>query len=594
MATKNNHLEKMRHSCSHVLAAAVLKLYPQAKLGIGPVIEDGFYYDFDFGQEKITEKELEEIAAVMTKIIKAKLPFKKEEVSLKKAKTIFKNQPYKRELIADLAKKGIKKVSLYILGDPAAEPNTVFIDLCAGPHLTNTSEIGPFQLLSVAGAYWRGNEKNKMLTRIYGTCFPTQKELDHYLQKVAEAKKRDHRRLGKELELFTFDQEVGQGLVLWLPKGARLRKKIMDFALNTYLERGYEPVFTPHIASNKLWQHSGHLDFYRESLYNEFGVENEKYRLKPMNCPLQVAIYKSRPRSYKELPLRWTEMGTVYRYERSGVLHGLTRVRGFTQDDAHIICTPEQLHQELKEAFELTLYLLKTFGFKEFEPNLSRRDPQNKKKFIGSDKNWDLAEKELIRVLKEVGYGDRYVEDIGGAVFYGPKIDIKVADALGRKWQLSTLQFDFNLPERFKMTYIGPDGKKHTPFMIHRALLGSLERFIGVLIEHYAGAFPVWLAPVQVVVIPITDQHLAYGQKIATALKKKKIQVELDDRQETTSAKIRQAELEKVPYMLIVGDREIKTNQVNVRTRGEKVLGPMSLARFLKLIEEDIAKKRQV
>ncbi len=578
-------LAKMRHSASHLMALAVQILYPETKFGIGPAIEDGFYYDFDI-PGSLSEDDLSKIEKKMRALAEENLKFEKEEVSIKKGLAMVKKlgQPYKAELIKDLEKEGEKKVTFYKLGD--------FLDLCRGPHVRSTKEIGPFKLLSLAGAYWRGSEKNKMLTRIYGTCFASKEALEEHLDRLEKAQTRDHRKLGKELELFTFDNEVGQGLVIWLPKGAILRKIIMDFALNTYLERGYEPVSTPHIASNKLWRHSGHIDFYKENLYEEFGIEGEQYRLKPMNCPLQIAAYRFRPRSYKELPLRWTEMGTVYRYEKSGVLHGLTRVRGFTQDDAHIICTPEQLHQELIEVFKLTLFILRTFGFKDFECTLSLRDPKSKTKFIGTDQEWETAEKELKKVIEIMGYGDKYVKDVGGAVFYGPKIDIKVADALGRKWQLSTIQFDFNLPSRFKMTYIGSDGKEHTPFMIHRALLGSLERFIGVLIEHYGGAFPVWLAPVQVMVIPITDKHLSYSQKVVTKLKEEGIRVELNDRSDTTSAKIRAAEMQKVPYMLIIGDKEIEAKKVNVRIRGEKVLGSKTLVQFLKLIKEDIAKKK--
>jgi len=510
------------------------------------------------------------------------LIFKKKNISKSEAKNLFKNQTYKLELIKGLPG---KIVSIYQVGD--------FIDLCKGPHVKSTKEINPdtFKLTRTAGAYWKGDEKNKMLTRIYGLAFETKKELEQYLKNQEEAEKRDHRVLGQKLELFMFDKEVGQGLPLWLPKGAWLRKLVMDFAFNTYLERGYEPVSTPHIASTKLWAHSGHLDFYKESLYNSFGIEGEEYMLKPMNCPLHVQMYKNKRRSYKELPVRWTEMGTVYRYEKSGTLHGLTRVRGFTQDDAHIICTPEQLHKELLSALKLTLYIFNTFGFKELEMNLSVRDPKNKSKFIGKDSEWKKAETELKNVLKEIGYKN-FVYDVGGAVFYGPKIDIKVKDSLGRPWQLSTIQFDFNLPSRFNMEYYGADGKKHTPFMIHRALLGSLERFIGVLIEHYAGAFPLWLSPVQIWIIPINSSHVKYAKDISTKLKEQRFRVETKTESETVSKKIRQGEIQKIPYLLVVGDKEIKTKKVSVRQRGKKKIETISLTKFIKSIKVRMDNKK--
>ncbi|MFC1599123.1 threonine--tRNA ligase, partial [Patescibacteria group bacterium] len=554
-----NKIDTMRHSASHVMAAAVKQLYgDKIKFAIGPTIEDGFYYDFDLGDQTISQEDLTKIEKKMKHIIKQNLKFTKEELSIKDALKKVKDQPYKKELIKDL-EKSEKMVSFYQLGD-------VFEDLCSGPHVDSTKDIGAFKLLKVAGAYWRGDEKNKMLQRIYGTAFASQEELDDYMQMLAEAEKRDHRKIGTEQELFMIDDEVGQGLILWQPKGAILRREIMNFALNTYLSKGYEEVITPHIASSKLWSHSGHLDFYADDMYNAFGIEDEEYRLKPMNCPLQVRMYKSRKRSYRELPIRWTEMGTVYRYERSGTLHGLTRVRGFTQDDAHIICTPEQLKDELKAAYELTLFMLKTFGFTEFEMNVSVRDPENKDKFIGNDEMWNKAESTLKEVLEESG-NKNYTYDIGGAVFYGPKIDVKVSDALGRKWQLSTLQFDFNLPTRFKMSYVGENGKDHTPFMIHRALLGSLERFIGVLIEHYGGAFPLWLSPVQVKILPVSDKFLEYAKTVAEKMFIEGIRHEIDDSAETLGKKIRNGELEKVPYLLIIGEKEVKDKKVAVRKR---------------------------
>ena len=564
-------INKIRHSLAHIMACVIQETYPKVKFGIGPEIENGFYYDFDF-PTPISENKLQKIEKRMKGLIKQNLTFKKKNITKTEAKKIFKGQTYKLELIKDLPG---KIVTIYQVGD--------FIDLCKGPHVKSTKEINSdaFKLTRIAGAYWKGDEKNKMLTRIYGLAFDTKKELEQYLKNQEEAEKRDHRILGKKLELFMFDDEVGQGLPLWLPKGAWLRKLVMDFALNTYLERGYEPVSTPHIASTKLWSHSGHLDFYKESLYNSFGIEGEEYMLKPMNCPLHVQMYKNKRRSYKELPVRWTEMGTVYRYEKSGTLHGLTRVRGFTQDDAHIICTPEQLHKELLSALKLTLYIFNTFGFKELEMNLSVRNPKNKSKFIGKDSEWKKAETELKSVLKEIGYKD-FVYDIGGAVFYGPKIDIKVKDSLGRPWQLSTIQFDFNLPSRFNMEYYGADGKKHTPFMIHRALLGSLERFIGVLIEHYAGAFPLWLSPVQMWVIPINSSHVKYAKDISTKLKEQGFRVETKTESETLSKKIREGEIQKIPYLLVIGDKEIKTKKVSVRQRGKKNIETISLTKFIK------------
>ena len=564
-------INKIRHSLAHIMAGAVQEFYPKVKFGIGPEIENGFYYDFDF-PTPISENQIQKIEKRMKRLIKQNLIFKKKNITKSEAKKLFKNQTYKLELIKGLPG---KTVSTYQTGN--------FIDLCKGLHIKSTKEINldAFKLTRLAGAYWKGDEKNKMLTRIYGLAFETKKELEQYLKTQEEAEKRDHRVLGQKLELFMFDDEVGQGLPLWLPKGALLRKLVMDFAFNAYLERGYEPVSTPHIASVKLWAHSGHLDFYKESLYNSFGIEGEEYMLKPMNCPFHVQMYKNKRRSYKELPIRWTEMGTVYRYEKSGTLHGLTRVRGFTQDDAHIICTPEQLHKELLSALKLTLYILNAFGFKEFEMNLSVRDPKDKSKFIGKDSEWKKAETELKSVLKEIGYKN-FVYDVGGAVFYGPKIDVKVNDSLGRPWQLSTIQFDFNLPSRFNMEYYGADGKKHTPFMIHRALLGSLERFIGVLIEHYGGAFPLWLSPVQIWVIPINSSHVKYAQEITKELKEQGLRVEIKIESETISKKIRNGEIQKIPYLIVIGDKELKSKKICVRQRGKRNIETISLTKFIK------------
>lgn len=576
----------MRHSCAHLMAYAVQLLYPKTQFGIGPDIEDGFYYDFDI-PDSLSEDNLIQIEQTMREIQERNLPFEKKTVPINEALKIAKElgQVYKIELIKKLKKEGEKTVGFYHLGD--------FIDLCAGPHVRNTSQIGPFKLLSVAGAYWRGDEKNKMLTRIYGTCFPTKSALEKYLIHYQEAKKRDHRLIGKDQKIFMFDGEVGRGLPIYLPNGAMIRHLLTEFALNTYLKRGYQLVWTPHIGSEKLWQRSGHLEFYAEGMYGPVEIEGKKYRLKPMNCPFHVKIYNSELRSYRDLPLRLTEMGTVYRYEKTGEMHGLVRPRGFTQDDAHIICTQEQLEDEIKAALDLTTYIYRTLKMEELIFKVSVRDPKNLGKYFGKNKDWERAEKTLKKALTDAGHKD-YEIDVGGAVFYAPKIDIDAVDSMGRRWQLSTIQVDFNLPSRFKMTYIGKDGKKKIPFMIHRALLGSIERFLGVYIEHVGGAFPVWLSPVQVVIIPITEKHLSYAQEVAESLKKEGLRFELDDSDQTTSAKIRQAEIKKIPYMLAVGDKEIKAKTVNVRARGEKNLGPMKIDKFLKLVKEDIAKKRRV
>ena len=581
MNNKTEKIEIIRHSLSHIMALVIKELYPKTKFGIGPAIRDGFYYDFDLKQS-ITLDDLPKIEKRMKEIIKKDIKFEKELISKKEAQEIFKEQPYKLEIIKKIEE---DKITIFKSGD--------FIDVCKGPHVESTKEIpyNSFKLNKIAGAYWLGNEKNPMLTRIYGIAFDTKKELEEYIKTKEEAEKRDHRILGKKLELFMFDDEVGAGLPLWMPKGALLRHFVMDFAFNTYLKRGYEPVSTPHIASLKLWEHSGHLDFYKDNLYDSFGIEGEKYMLKPMNCPLHVQIYKNKRRSYRELPIRWTEMGTVYRYEKSGVLHGLTRVRGFTQDDAHIICTPEQLHQELLDALNLTFYILNTFGFKNFQINLSVRDPENKDKFIGEDKNWEKAEKELKSVLAEIGYDD-FVYDVGGAVFYGPKIDVKVNDSLGRPWQLSTIQFDFNLPSRFDMTYQGKDGEKHTPFMIHRALLGSLERFIGVLIEHYAGAFPVWLSPTQIWVIPIGESHREYAKETGEKFFQNDLRMKIKDENETVSKKIREGEIQKIPYLVVIGNKEKENKTIRIRKRGEGDIGEMKVEEFLKLIKKEIDEKK--
>ncbi|MCD6109518.1 threonine--tRNA ligase [bacterium] len=579
-------VEKMRHSCAHVLAQAVLEMFPEAKLGFGPAIENGFYYDFDLPRTLIPE-DLPILEKKMKHIVKQNQKFKLVEKNVDESISYLEkiNQDYKVEASNDLKKEGFDKITFYENINQKGE--MTFVDMCEGPHLEGTSKIGPFKLTHTAGAYWRGDEKRPMLQRIYAVCFTTQKELDDYLKQMEEAKKRDHRRLGTDLDLFMFDEEVGAGLPLWLPNGAYIRHKVMEFAFNTYLENGYDPVSTPHIANVALWSHSGHLDFYSDSMYGSLTIDEEEYKLKPMNCPLHVKMYNSSTRSYRELPFRWTEMGTVYRYERSGTLHGLTRVRGFTQDDAHIICRPDQLKEELEKALKLTLYILNTFGFKDIEMNVSVRDPENKSKFIGEDKLWKQAENTLKEVLEASGFKD-YIYDIGGAVFYGPKIDVKVADSIGRKWQLSTIQFDFNLPTRFGMAYVGEDGKNHTPFMIHRALLGSLERFIGVLIEHYGGAFPAWLAPIPVVIIPVAQAHEKYAEEILKKLKEKGIRAKLYNSTDTLGKRIRLAEMKKIPYMAVVGDKEVKAKSLAIRNYKTKKQETVKAEKFLTNLQKEI------
>lgn len=563
------------------MAAAIQVLYPKTRFGIGPAIEDGFYYDFDI-PKGLSENDLPKIEKKMRQLAEKNLKFEKTELPVKKALETFKKlgQTYKVKLIKDLQKEGAKKVTLYKLGD--------FLDLCQGPHLRSTKEIGPFKLLSLAGAYWRGSEVNPMLTRIYGTCFTSKLALEKYLIHQEEAKKRDHRRLAKDLNLFSINDEVGTGLPLWHPNLSIVRMEIEAFWKNLHRRHGYQYIYTPHIGKKSLWEKSGHWKFYRELMYSPMDIEGTAYLIKPMNCPFHVYIYKSQIRSYKDLPIRLCELGTVYRYEPSGVLHGLTRVRGFTQDDSHIFCRPDQLEDELVGVLNLTKEIYDVFGFKDFLSYLSTRP----EKSMGSDQIWEKATKALKEASKRAKLPCEI--DPGAGVFYGPKIDLKVKDSLGREWQLLTNQVDFNFPEKFKLTYMGKDGRQHQPVMVHRAILGSFERFMGILIEHYGGAFPVWLSPVQAIVIPITDRHIKYGQKVVDKLKAEDIRVELDDRSETTSAKIRHAELQRIPYMLVVGDKEVKGKKVNVRTRGEKVLGLMSLTKFLKLIKEDIAKKKQV
>jgi threonyl-tRNA synthetase len=568
-------IERVRHSTSHVMAEAVLAMFPDAKFGIGPVIEDGFYYDFDLPRS-LTPEDLPLIESRMREIVEQDLPFEHEELDKVEAKRRFSDQPYKLELIDEIPE---EKVHVYRQG--------AFTDLCRGPHVSSTGEIKAFKLLNAAGAYWRGDERRPMLQRIYGVAFDTTEELEEHLRRLEEAAKRDHRRLGQELDLFSFHEEVGPGLVHWHPHGGRIRVLIEDYWRKMHYEGGYEIVFTPHIGRANLWQTSGHFDFYKESMYSPMDIEGQDYYIKPMNCPFHIMMYKSRLRSYRDLPLRWAELGTVYRYERSGTLHGLMRVRGFTQDDAHIMCTPEQIEDEILRVLDFSLNMLKGFGFEDFKMELSVRDPENLDKYAGSDAMWRQAETSLIKALETRNLQYERIE--GEAVFYGPKIDIKITDALGRSWQCSTIQFDFNLPERFDMTFISEDGREHRPYMVHRALLGSIERFFGCLIEHYAGAFPVWLAPVQAIVIPISDRHLDYAAEAGEELKTAGLRVEVDSRPERMNLKIRQAQLQKIPYMLIVGDKEVESGGISVRLRSGEDLGGQSMEAFKKMAQAAIS-----
>ncbi len=563
----------MRHSASHVLAEAVLSLFPDAKFGIGPAIENGFYYDFDLPRS-LTPDDLPVIEEKMGEIIKADLPFSHREITKAEAKKLFAAQPYKLELIDEIPD---DKVGVYEQGN--------FIDLCRGPHVNSTGEIKAFKLTNIAGAYWRGNERFPMLQRIYGTAFNSQKEIDEHLATIEETKRRDHRKLGRELNLFTTSDEIGSGLIIYLPKAGRIRAVIEEFWRQEHFANGYEILYTPHIGLSKLWEISGHLDFYRENMYSPIDIEGQDYYLKPMNCPFHMFAYKSQVRSYRDLPLRWAELGTVYRYERSGVLLGLMRTRGITQDDAHIICTPEQMNDEISEVLRFSLYMWRVFGFKNIKVYLSTQP----EKSIGTEQMWQDAQDALRRVIDENKL--EYEVDEGGGAFYGPKIDLKIEDALGREWQMTTIQFDFNLPERFDLVYIGADGQEHRPYMIHRALLGSWERFFGLLIEHYAGAFPVWLAPVQVKIIPVADRHLDHARNLEKELRSHGVRVEVDDRSERMNLKIRQAQLEKIPYMVIIGDKEVADNSVSVRLRSGEQLPTQPLADFLETVNAAIASK---
>jgi threonyl-tRNA synthetase len=566
-------LARMRHSAAHLMAEAVLEIFPDANLGIGPAIDNGFYYDFDLPRA-LSPDDLAEIERRMTANREKRELFQREVVSREEALRIFGGNPYKVELIEGLPQDEI--ITTYQQG--------AFLDLCRGPHVADTSEIGPFKLLSVAGAYWRGDEKRPMLQRIYGTAWPSQAELDAHLLRLEEAQRRDHRRLGRELDLFSVNEEIGPGLILWHPKGAMIRYLIEQFEQKEQLERGYDLVYTPHIASQKIYQTSGHLETYRENMYSPMSIEEVDYYLKPMNCPGHIMIYKNRIHSYRDLPVRFAELGAVYRYERSGTLHGMLRVRGFTQDDSHIFCTPEQVVDEAVGVLDLVMHLADVFGY-EFQAYLATRP----EKSIGDPEVWEAATDDLKRAMERRGLS--YKIDEGGGAFYGPKIDIKWVDALGREWTGPTIQVDFNLPERFDVTYIGEDGERHRAAMIHRTLLGSMERFVGGLVEHYAGAFPLWLAPVQVALIPITDDQIDYARDVERRLLDAGLRVEVNDRRDRMQAKIREAQLQKIPYMLVIGKREAAEGAVAVRLRNGRDLGAMPVDAFLDLALPRIASR---
>ncbi len=576
---KEEKLHRIRHSMAHVMAEAVLQIFPEGKVAIGPAIENGFYYDFDLPRS-LKEEDLEDITQRMQEIIKKGLSFERQVISREEALNRFADQPYKVELINELPEG--EEISIYSQGD--------FTDLCRGPHMESTSKLNPqaFKLLSIAGAYWRGDEKRPMLQRIYGTAWTNPKDLRLYLQQLEELEKRDHRKVGRELDLFSTHEEAGPGLVYWHPKGARIRVAIEDFWRDEHRKNGYEFLFTPHVGKSWLWETSGHLDFYAEGMYPEMVMDKANYYAKPMNCPFHIMIYKTNKHSYRELPFRWAELGTVYRYEKSGTLHGLLRVRGFTQDDAHIFCTPEQVEDEILEVLRFSLHMLRSFGFKDIQAYLSTMP----EKAVGDPDQWNLAQESLRKAIEAEGL--EYEVDEGGGAFYGPKIDLKIKDALGRSWQLSTVQFDFNEPERFNMTYTDKSGAEKRPFMVHRALLGSLERFFGVLIEHYGGAFPVWLAPTQIMVIPVAAAFEEYGDTVYKALKEAGFRVDLDDSDDRLNAKIRNAQQDKVPYMLILGEKEAEAGAVSVRFRNGKQENGIPLRDFIDRTNRIVTAKEEL
>lgn len=572
------------HSSAHLMAEALEFLYPGVKLGIGPAVEHGFYYDVDFNGREFSQHDFEAIEAKMLELAKQKNPFVRKDVSKQDAIAYFteKNDPYKLDLLQGLED---GKITFYTQGN--------FVDLCRGPHIPDTGFIKAVKLMNVAGAYWRGDEKNKQLTRIYAITFPKQKELTDYLTVLEEAKKRDHRKLGKELELFAFSEKVGMGLPLWLPKGAMLRERLENFLKRAQLKAGYSPVVTPHIGSKELYVTSGHYEKYGADSFQPIKTphEGEEFLLKPMNCPHHCEIYKTRPRSYKELPLRLAEFGTVYRYEQSGELHGLTRVRGFTQDDAHIFCRPDQVKDEFLKVIDLVMYVFNVFGFKDYKAQISLRDPQNKSKYIGGDEQWNKAEAAIAEAAAEKGLNT--VTELGEAAFYGPKLDFMVKDVLGRQWQLGTIQVDYQLPERFQLEYIGSDNQKHRPVMIHRAPFGSIERFVAILIEHCGGNFPLWLSPEQIVILPISDKFKAYADQVYQDLMAEDIRGYIDHRDEKIGKKIRDAEVTKIPYMLIIGEKEVAENKLSIRKHGEGDQGSVTVDEFVSLFKKEIAQALQ-
>ncbi len=568
----NPTLETKRHSASHIMAQAVKELFPAVKLGIGPAIDNGFYYDF-LSDYKFTPEDLKTISDKMKEIIKARQPFSSKTISKDEAKKLFADEPFKLELIEDLEG---DSVTIYTNGP--------FTDLCRGPHIEHTGLINNFKLTHIAGAYWRGDEKRPQMQRIYALAFDTKDDLNAYVKQQEEAAKRDHRKLGTELKLFSINEDIGPGLVIWHPKGGMLRKTLEDWIRNENVKRGYDMVYSPHIARLHLWKKSGHANFYSENMFSPIKVDEQEYQLKPMNCPFHIAIYDTELRSYRDLPLRLAELGTVYRYERSGVMHGLLRVRGFTQDDAHIFCTQEQVENEIEECFEFAMHIMKTFGFEKFKVELSTWDEKHPENYTGKADDWNKAQAALEGVLKKNNIP--YTSHAGEAAFYGPKIDMKLIDAIGRPWQLSTIQFDFNLPERFDLTYVAAEGRKR-PLMVHRALLGSIERFLGILIEHYAGLFPLWLAPVQAKALTLTDAQVPFAKEVVKALKSHGLRVQLDDRAEKLGAKIREAHMEKIPYSIVIGAKEAENKTVTLRLRSGKNIEGIGIEELAQKLKEE-------
>jgi threonyl-tRNA synthetase len=588
--SKEERLHRMRHSAAHIMAQAVVEIFPEGKVAIGPPIDTGFYYDFDLPRP-LTPEDLERIEARMREVIKQRVTFERHELDADAALQKFADQPYKVELISGIATAGLDEYGEKTEDAPTISTYTHdgFEDLCRGPHVDSSTDIpvDAFKLLNVAGAYWRGDEHRPMLQRIYGALFESKEELDEHLRRLEEAARRDHRRIGRDLDLFSTHEEFGAGLIYWHPKGARVRSLLEDFWRQEHYNAGYDLVFTPHVGRSTLWETSGHLGFYKENMYPKMEMDDQDFYVKPMNCPFHIQIYKSRVRSYRELPIRLAELGTVYRYERSGVLHGLLRVRGFTQDDSHIFCTPEQVKSEVEGCLDFMKFFFDAFGFKDFHLYLSTRSPNAK--YAGSLDDWDMATETLREAIEERGLP--YDVDEGGAVFYGPKIDVKLLDVLGREWQCTTIQFDFNMSERFGITYIASDGAQHRPYMVHRALLGSIERFFGVLIEQYGGAFPMWLAPVQAVLIPIADRHADAAHSIASDMRAAGFRVEVDDRSERMNSKIRDAQLQKVPYMLVLGDREIEASSVAVRLRSGEDLGSVPVFQLIDRMQDEVSNR---